>query len=181
MEDLTNVTGADQDNINTDTTTQTQTDGNSTDENQDKSTEQPFKVFANEEEYNKAIKSEKSKAKNEVLKELGIKSIDEAKASLTKAQTLEQELNTTKQSLNSTQEQLALIEIGVKEEYRQEALTLAKTAGGDLKEALKAVVTKLPIMKGTATNVNIGGQKTDPKDTENSATPKLASKYSWIK
>ena len=45
--------------------------------------ETDFKTFKTQEEYDNAVKSERSKAKNEVLKEMGIKSVDEVKEKLT--------------------------------------------------------------------------------------------------
>lgn len=47
---------------------------------------QPFKVFDSEDEFNKTIQSASSKAKGEILKELGIESVNAFKEQLTKVQ-----------------------------------------------------------------------------------------------
>ena len=47
---------------------------------------QPFKVFDSEDDFNKAIQSASSKAKGEILKELGIESVNAFKEQLTKVQ-----------------------------------------------------------------------------------------------
>jgi hypothetical protein len=139
-----------------------------------------FKTFASEEDFEKTLKSERSKAQAALLKELNIKSIDEGKETLTKATTYESELESTKSELQKTKEFLALQELGVKEEYRAEALTLAKSQGGDLKEALKNVIAKLPIMSVKVAELNLGTDK--PKDPEEGTVKKhIGDKYPWIK
>jgi hypothetical protein len=139
-----------------------------------------FKTFASEEDFEKTLKSERSKAQAALLKELGIKSIDEGKEFLTKASTYENELETAKVELQRTKEFLALQELGVKEEYKQEALTLAKSQGGDLKESLKSVIAKLPIMSSKVADINFGTDR--PKDPEEGTVQKhITNKYPWIK
>ena len=62
-----------------------------------------------EEDYNKAIKSEASKAKNELMKDIGIKNVQEGKDALTKSSTLETELNETKNKIPNFKRRLPLI------------------------------------------------------------------------
>jgi hypothetical protein len=139
-----------------------------------------FKTFTSEEDFEKTLKSERSKAQAALLKELGIKSIDEGKETLTKATTYESELESTKSELQKTKEFLALQELGVKEEYRAEALTLAKSQGGDLKEALRGVIAKLPIMSVKVGEISLGTDKS--KDPEEGTVKKhIGDKYPWIK
>jgi hypothetical protein len=139
-----------------------------------------FKTFASEEDFEKTLKSERSKAQAALLKELGIKSIDEGKDYITKANTFEKEIETVKSELQQTKEFLALQELGVKEEYKDEALTLAKSQGGDLKDALKSVIAKLPIMSVKVGELNLGTDKA--KDPEEGTVQKhINDKYPWIK
>lgn len=51
-----------------------------------------FKAFEKEEDYNKVIQSERSKAKGEILKELGYDKVADIKEILSKSITLEEEL-----------------------------------------------------------------------------------------
>lgn len=119
-----------------------------------------YKNFATEEDFEKTLKSERSKAQAAMLKDLGITSIDQGKEYLTKATTFEKELDGVRSELQQTKEFLALQELGVRDEYKQEALTLAKSQGGDLKDALKSVIAKLPIMSVKAGELAVGTQKT---------------------
>lgn len=145
--------------------------------------EQPFKTFATEEEYNKMIKSEQSKAKNELLKEMGVKSVQETKDALAKA-ALFDELNTKYQKL---EENLVLTELGIKDEFRDEALILAKSKVTDeigLKDALVDVIKKMPnLAKSPVANIKIGTEKGDNKgiEEENSVSKRITEKHPWIK
>lgn len=145
--------------------------------------ETPFKAFATEEEYNTALKSERSKGKGELLKELGVDKLETAKTAITKVQELETQLNTTKSEYQKTQEELILLQVGVKEEFKQEALTLAKaqvTDVVDLKAALSAVITKLPSMAApTGLKSNVGGESngTQTKSEQDGINAELSKKY----
>lgn len=145
--------------------------------------ETPFKSFATEEEYNKAVKSEQSKAKNELLKEMGVKSVQETKDALAKVASFD-ELNTKYQKL---EENLALTELGVKDEFKDEALLLAKskiTSEIGLKDALSDVIKKMPsLAKAPMVDIKIGTEKGENKgiEEENSASKRIAEKHPWIK
>lgn len=141
--------------------------------------ETPFKSFATEEEYNKAIKSEQSKAKNELLKEMGVKSVQETKDALAKVASFD-ELNTKYQKL---EENLTLTELGVKDEFKDEALLLAKSKVTDemgLKDALTDVIKKMPnLAKAPIADIIIGTERGDKKEIEeeNSASKRIAEKH----
>jgi len=145
--------------------------GSDNDNNENQSQEdKPYKSFKDESEYLNTLKSERSKAKNDLMKELGISSVDEAKATFKKAGELEGELNTFKTKTSELEEQLTLTKNGVKDEYAEEALSLAKSKVGDDKDlstALGEVIKKFPMMASKAQpNVNVGGDKGDNKDEE---------------
>lgn len=106
-----------------------------------------YKVFATEEEFTKALQSEKSKAKHEILQKLGIDSVDSGKENLTKAEVLEQDLSKAITRLNQLEEENALVRIGIQEEFKDEALTLARakvTEDRNLEAALREVTKKFP-------------------------------------
>ena len=143
-----------------------------------------FKSFSTEEEYNNALKSEKSKGKGEIMKELGISSVDEGKASLTKTGQLQEELNTYKTKATQLEESLTLNKLGVREDYSEEALSLAKSKVNDkvdLSTALGEVIKKFPMMT-SKTQKNIGGDKGegDPTEDQGDIKTELNKKYPWL-
>lgn len=146
---------------------------------------QPFKAFESEEEYNKTIKSERSKAKKEVLDELGIKSIDEAKTNLNKSATLETELNETRSKYQTLEQDYHLSKVGVKDEYKEEVVTLARAKVNDettFDKALEAVVQKMPFVTGKAFQKQVGGEGGQHDgDGTKTLTEQLSKKYPWIK
>ena len=112
-----------------------------------KQAKQPYKVFDSEEDFQRELKSAESKAKNDILKRLNLNSVDEGTQTLTKAEKLEQDLQMAFEKLQSLEEENALVKLGVQEEYKEEALTLArarKTADKSLEQALKEVGEKFP-------------------------------------
>lgn len=149
----------------------------------------PYKSFSSEEEYLNSLKSERSKAKNELLKEMGVSSVDEAKSRYKKADELESEVNTYKTKNSELQEKLVLTENGVKDDYAEEALSLAKSKVGedkDLSTALGEVINKFPMMasKTQTTKPNVGGDKNDGKpdeDDQGKVKEGLKTKYPWLK
>lgn len=155
----------------------------STDTNQEK----PYKVFTSEEEYQKELKSAQSKAKNEILQKLGVKSVDEGTKSLTKAEELEKDLQTTLSRLQKIEEESVLVKSGIAEDYYQEALTLAKSKVNDnttLEAAMKEVVTKFPNLLGKVKQdpLKVGGDKKPNKeDGETQLQDTLKNKYPWLK
>lgn len=150
--------------------------------------ETPYKSFKNESEYLNTLKSERSKAKNELMKELGISSVDEAKATFKKAGELESELNTYKTKTSELEESLTLTKHGVKDDYAEEALSLAKSKVNDdtdLSTALGEVIKKFPMMasKTQSEKPNVGGDKSgdkDDKDDQGKVKENLKSKYPWL-
>lgn len=108
---------------------------------------QAYKTFENEEEYNKALQSERSKAKHEILQKLGLESVEKGKENLTKAEELEQHLQKAISRLNQLEEENVLVKTGVQDEFKEEALTLARAKVSDevsLEAALKQVTEKFP-------------------------------------
>lgn len=124
---------------------------------------QPFKSFATKDEYETAVKSERSKAQNDLLKEIGIQKVQDAKDAITKYAALETQHNELKIKANQLEETLTLKDAGIKDEYREEALTLAKAKVNEktnLAEALKQVIAKMPIISSVVgVKDGIGGDR----------------------
>lgn len=140
---------------------------------------QPFKVFDSEEDFQRELKSAESRAKNDILKRLNLNSVDEGTQTITKAEQLEQDLSKAFAKLQSLEEENALVKLGVQDEYKEEALTLArarKTEDKSLEQALKEVGEKFPDLfnvrkKGVE---KLGSETTDqsPADISNDALSK---------
>lgn len=148
-------------------------------------TKQPFKVFQTEDDYNKEVKSAESRGKFSVLERLGVKSIDEAKTNLSKSATLETELNETKSKYQTLEQDYHLSKAGVKDEYKEEVITLAKAKVNDettFDKALEAVVQKMPFVTGKAFQGQVGGEGGRHEgDGEKALVEQLSKKYPWIK
>jgi len=147
----------------------------------------PYKAFKDEAEYNNTIKSERSKAQHSLLQELGIEKLSEAKERLNEANSLKEKLTAVEADYAKTQEALVLNEAGIREEFREEALTLAKakvTEDVSLSKAISLVIEKLPYLAATADkkpNPPIGASKSEKNETEDTLSDHIAQKYPWIK
>ena len=115
-----------------------------------------YKVFDTEDDYNREMKSTSSKAKYEMLKELGAKNLDEVRGKFTELEavkselanldSIRSELETTKLEKQKVSEDLIVTKLGVKEESRDDFLVLAKNKLGDfdnsLEDAAKSILDK---------------------------------------
>lgn len=141
-------------------------------------------------DYDKAIKSAASKAKYDILKELGINSVKEFQelkntyeTAITEKGNLEKTLTDLNKKTTSLEEDLILTKLGVSEEYKQDMLTLAKSKvdeSHNLETVSKELLEKYPLWKNTKETIKMGTEKTDrPNEPEvNSA---LLAKYPWLK
>jgi len=153
----------------------------------DESNESAFKSFASEEEYNNTLKSERSKAKNEVLKELGVNKLEEAKQKISATDEVSKDLASYKSKVDNLEQDLALKDVGIKDEFKDDALTLAKarmSEGKNLTTALGEVVERMPNMASQKEGVKkMGADKGKGKDDDASTAQadKLKRKYPWLK
>jgi hypothetical protein len=151
--------------------------------------DQPFKAFATEEEFNNFVKSTSSKAKHSILQEFETKSVDEGKQKMSQAEELQKDLQTAVTRLTQLEEENAVVKLGINDEFRDEALTLARAKVSDKKTldaALQEVTQKFPnLLKGTVQGEKIekiGGEKTQVKPSDaNSIKDNLKKKYPWLK
>lgn len=145
----------------------------------------PFKVFTSEEEFNKALQSERSKAKHEVLKELNVKTVDEVKTALTAFEAVQKTAQELQSKTSKLEEQLVVTQLGILPEFIQEAVTLAKAkADKPLSDALAEVVSKFPNMVakvGVKPEVKLGTEAKPQEDLAATQVANISKKYPWVK
>ena len=141
-------------------------------------------------DYDKAVKSAASKAKYDILKELGINSVKEFQelkstyeSAINEKSSLEKTLTDLNKKNTTLEEDLLLTKLGVSEEYKKDILTLAKSKvdeGHNLETVSKELLDKYPQWRGAKETIKMGTEKTDrPNEPE---TPNaLAAKYPWLK
>lgn len=144
------------------TTTEAEVDNKST---------EPFKSFATEEEFKKAIQSERSKAKGEILKELGVSSVNDFNTLKSKYEdaikdkdTINNNMTKLESDFKALQEKNILLELNVDDKYADDTLTLARTRVSettDLKTAVEEILTKNPNWKSQTSAIKFGIDKSD--------------------
>ena len=156
-----------------------------------------FKLPATKEEYEISIKAAVNKEKTNFLKELGVKSVKEYKESISKAEEAlskheelikqNEQIIKEKESISHEYENLkqtsALDRLGVKEEYREDLVKLAKdkvTADNSFEAVVKNLVETKYQHTVQKPQVKIGTEKTDQQSGQ-STSSELHKKYSWIK
>lgn len=165
---------------------------------QDKDKVDEFKLPSTQEEYDNLVKAAVNKEKTLFLKELGVKSVKEYKEQVSKAQEAlsqheamvkqTEEIAKEKESLSQQYETLkqtsVLDKLGVREEYREDMIKLARdkvTESVTFEAALQNLVGskyQYTTIKGA---VKIGAEKTSIDNVDNSSSSELHKKYSWIK
>lgn len=156
----------------------------------------PYKVFETEEDFRKELQSVSSRAKYELLEKTGEKSIEGIKAKfqeleevkgkvagLSEIQSKLEAIQAEKDKLN---EDLLMTKMGVKDELKQDFLTLAKSKVGkdvDLANAMTQTIQKYSYFKGEGTpNVKIGTEKKASKvDLGDDEKQRLMNKYPHLK
>lgn len=146
---------------------------------------EPFRSFSTEDEFNKLMQSERSKAKNEMLKEFGVASVSDFRNlkktyedAIGKTQTLEN----TVEDLNH---KMILKDLNVKSENIDDFMSLAKKRVSENKtfeDAAKEVASLYNTFINTPviTDTKLGTEKTEPKK-ESTLSPALKERYSWLK
>jgi hypothetical protein len=145
----------------------------------------PYKTFATEDEFNRILQSERSKAKGEILKQLNIENVENGKKELTKAEQLESDLKVTLTRLEQLEQENAIVKVGIADEFKEEALTLAKAkvnSTKNLEAALREVSSRLPnlLAAGGAKVEKVGADKgaaTQPASDTQKIIETLNKKY----
>lgn len=161
----------DETNVNIETTEQVDTSTQS----EDTITTEPFKTFTTEDDYKKELQSVSSKAKYEILKELGIKNVGEFNTMKEKYQTAINEQNDLKKRYDELSnektklnEQNAILRFNISPDYAEDALTLAKTKVSEtttLDDALQTILSKNPSWQNGNSNITFGTEKSNVDST----------------
>ena len=148
-------------------------------------------ITLTEVELNKRIQSASSKAKNELMKELGINSVKDFQdlknnyeTAINTKTSLEENINTLNQEKNKLSEDLILTKLGVSEEYREDLLTLAKSKVDNehsLEDVSKSLLEKFPQFKGVKETIKMGTEKADIKKDKPPVDDEMARKYPWLR
>lgn len=154
----------------------------------DESTNLEVETYSKE-DYDKAIQSAKSKAKYDILKELGINSVKEFQElkstyenTINEKKTLEKSLADMNKKNTTLEEDLLLTKLGVSEEYKKDVLTLAKSKvdeSHNLETVSKDLLEKYPQWKNVKETVRMGTEKSEDVTPEVSST--LTARFPWLK
>lgn len=129
-----------------------------------------FKAFATEDEYKREIQSERSKAKGEILKELGAEKVDDIRARISSIDTIKSEYEQKLTEMQSKYDELTaekeqrerdslLTSLSVDAEKKTDFMLLVeKEDGKDFKEKAEKVLERLPFFK-TKTDIKTGVEK----------------------
>lgn len=140
-------------------------------------------------EHKKALQSASSKAKYDILKELGINSVKEFQElkntyemTINERKSLEEKLAEMSNKNTTLEEDLILTKLGVSEEYKKDVLTLAKTKiddGHNLETVSKQLLEKYPQWKNVRETIRMGTEKSEDVTPEVSST--LTARFPWLK
>lgn len=141
-------------------------------------------------DYDKAIKSAASKAKYDILKELGINSVKEFQelkntyeSAISEKSSLQEQVNNLNNKNTTLEEDLLLTKLGVSEEYKKDVLTLAKSKvdeSHNLETVSKELLDKYPQWRNVKETIKMGTEKSDPTNVSE-VPPTLATKFPWLK
>ena len=141
-------------------------------------------------DYEKAIQSASSKAKNEILKSLGINSVKEFQelkntyqTAINEKTTLEENISNLNKENTKLQEDLLLSKLGVSEEYSNDLLTLAKSKVDEnhsLEEVSKELLEKYPQWKISRETIKMGTERSDNRTKEPEIDSALLKKFPWL-
>lgn len=147
-------------------------------------------ITMSETDLNKKIQSASSKAKNEILKELGINSVKDFQdlknsyeTAVNSKNALEESINSLTKEKNKLNEELMLTKLGVSDEYKEDLLTLAKSKvdeNNSLEDVSKSLLEKFPQFKAVKEPVRIGTEKASIKE-DFPVDEELSRKYPWLK
>ena len=148
-------------------------------------------ITLTETELNKRLQSASSKAKGELLKELGINSVKDFQdlktnyeTAINNKTTLEESISTLNQEKTKLSGDLMLTKLGVSEEYKDDLLTLAKSKVDEnhsLEDISKSLLEKFPQFKGVKETIKMGTEKATIKQDKPPVDDEMARKYPWLR
>lgn len=144
-----------------------------------------------EEEFNKAIQSASSKAKNDILKELGISSVKDFKDLQNTYNTAIQEKDTLKTKQTELENELAslklnakVVALGVAEEFKDDFLELAEvkmTKGNkSFDDVSKEILEKNKHWLTSSKIEKLGNDQSKSNIQDSHVSDELKSKYPWL-
>lgn len=145
-----------------------------------------------EEEYNKAIQSASSKAKFDILKELGINSVKEFKDLQTTYNNAIQEKETLNNKTQELENELAKIKLdnkitslGIAEEYKDDFMELAEVkmtkTSKSFDEVSKEILEKNQHWIKTNSIEKLGTDRQTDKSQPDGVSDNLKEKFPWLK
>ena len=142
-------------------------------------------------EHKKALQSAASKAKFDILKELGINSVKEFQelkstyeTAINEKSTLEKSITDLNKKNTTLEEDLLLTKLGVSEEYKKDILTLAKSKvdeGHNLETVSKELLDRYPQWRGVKETIKMGTERSEAEYKSDAASSPLLAKYSWLR
>lgn len=155
----------------------------------DESSPEEVETYSKE-DYDKAIKSASSKAKYDILKELGITSVKEFQDlrstyenAISSKASLEESISNLNKEKSKLQEDLMLSKLGVSEEYSNDLLTLAKSKVDEshtLEQVSKELLERYPQWRSSREIIKMGTEKSDNRAKEPDVESDLLKRYPWL-
>ena len=147
-------------------------------------------ITMSELDFNKRIQSERSTSKNELLKELGIKSVKEfteLKASyetaINSAKSLEDNITNLNKDKTKLQEDLLIARLGVDEKHKDDLLTLAKSKVNDtnsLEDVAKDLLNSYPQFKAVKEPFKMGTDRAIGTESGKKVSEEMAARFPWL-
>lgn len=141
----------------------------------DQSNPEPVSTYKapSEQEYAKALQSAASKAKFEILKELGVKSVQEFhdlkatyETSIQDAGNMKTELEESKSKITGLSEEISVMKLGIDDAHKEDFLTLVHSkvsADKSFEDAAKEVLERNPTWKVGNEPIKFGNDKSETK------------------
>ena len=148
---------------------------------------EPYRTFATEEELSKFAQSERSKAKGEILKSLGINSVSDFQSLKKTYEDAIGKAQSQEDTINSLNQKLVLKGLNVKDENTEDFIELAKkrtTNEVSFEDAAKQVAELYPTMiigKAFSSDTKIGTEKQDGKTNDSRYSEDMLKRYPWLK
>lgn len=148
---------------------------------------EPYRTFTTEEELNKFAQSERSKAKGEILKSLGINSVSDFQSLKKTYEDAIGKAQSQEDTINNLNQKLVLKGLNVKDENTEDFIELAKkrtTNEVSFEDAAKQVAELYPTMivgKVISSETKIGTEKQEGNKTETKYSEEMLKKYPHLR
>jgi len=171
---------------NAQVSTETETSQTSV-ENEQKSTT----ISLTTKDLEKMLQSERSKAKYDILQEMGVHSVNEFKAlkntydgAIKNQEMLQTELDEAHTANNRLQEELVVSKANIADDFKDDFLTLVKSKKTDANtydDVVNEIIQRNPTWTKNAASVKIGTEKGVDDASTSTQKSDLSKKYPWLK